>query len=80
MPATHDAVPAIKLTDAERDSGVLSELNLFDAVTGLHRDGVIVLENAIPVQIIDELNDRMKIDTARILNGEIEGVHWKSVT
>lgn len=77
MPAQHDVVPTIKLTDEERDSGNLSDVNLFDAVTGLHRDGVVVVENAIPVNVIDELNERMKIDTARILNGEIEGVHWK---
>lgn len=77
MPALHDIVPTIKLTDEERETGVLSDVNLFDAVTGLHRDGVVVVENAIPANIIDELNERMKIDTARILNGEIEGVHWK---
>jgi hypothetical protein len=76
MPALHDTVPTIKLTDKERESGILSDVNLFDAVTGLHRDGVVVIENAIPVDVIDELNERMKIDTAKILNGEVPNVHW----
>jgi hypothetical protein len=76
MPALHDALPTIKLSDEERETGILTDIHLFDAVTGLHRDGVVVVENAIPVHVIDELNERMKIDTAKILNGEVPNVHW----
>ncbi|WWC88373.1 uncharacterized protein L201_003284 [Kwoniella dendrophila CBS 6074] len=76
MPARTDSPAVIKLSDEERTTGVLTASNLYEAVAAFHRDGLVVLDNAIPVQIIDKLNDRMMIDTDRIVKGTVKGVHW----
>ena len=77
MPAPADAAVTISLSDEERVSGVLSDINMYDAINAFFRDGLIVLENAIPKEIIDSLNERMKVDTEKIISGRVKGIHWK---
>lgn len=61
---------SIRLTDLERDTGDLSPQHLFNAVECILREGVVIVENAIPVPVIDKLNERMLVDTERLLKGE----------
>jgi hypothetical protein len=75
-PAAGDGPKVIHLTDEERDSGELTPINLFEAIDAFFVDGVVVLENAIEVGIIDELNGRMEMDTQELLRNE-EKIHWK---
>jgi hypothetical protein len=72
----NDAPVSIKLTDEERDSGVMSDKKLYDAIEAFFTDGLVVVENAIDVALIDKLNKRMLQDTAKLLSGQGE-VHYK---
>ena len=74
----NDAPVSIKLTDEERDSGVMSHKKLYDAIEAFFTDGLVVIENAIDVALIDKLNERMLQDTKKLLSGEGE-VHFKYV-
>ena len=66
---TPDAPISILLTDEERDSGIMGDKKLFEAIKAFHKDGLVVVENAIDVAIIDKLNERMLQDTERLLAG-----------
>ena len=48
-------VHTIKISDQVRESGIASSELIAEAVTYLHRDGIIVLENAIDPSHIDAL-------------------------
>lgn len=72
----NDAPVSIKLTDEERDSGVMGDKKLYDAIEAFFSDGLVVVENAIDVAIIDKLNERMLKDTEKLLSGQGE-VHFK---
>lgn len=74
----NDAPVSIVLTDEERDSGVMSDKKLYDAIEAFFTDGLVVVENAIDVALIDKLNERMLKDTAKLLSGQGE-VHFKYV-
>lgn len=65
----HDAPLTVTLTDAERLSGVMEELNFFRALEAFHRDGVVVVANAINVAHIDHLNEKMTADAHRYMAG-----------
>ncbi|CAK7239462.1 MAG: hypothetical protein STHCBS139747_000893 [Sporothrix thermara] len=65
-----DAPKTIVLTDEERDSGVMSDTKLYDAIEAFFTDGLVVVENAIDVAIIDKLNTRMLQDTQKLLAGQ----------
>ena len=69
VPNTDQPV-AIVLSDEERDTGRLTPHNLFDAITNFHKDGIIVLHNAVDPAIIDGLNAKMMVDTNRLLAGQ----------
>ncbi|KEZ42158.1 hypothetical protein SAPIO_CDS6212 [Scedosporium apiospermum] len=76
IPATSSDGPVIiSLTNEERDSGVMSDKKLYDAIEAFFNDGLVVVENAIDTAIIDKLNERMLQDTAKLLNGGGE-VHF----
>jgi hypothetical protein len=75
-PQTVDAPQVISLTNEERDSGVMSDKKLYDAIEAFFTDGLVVIENAIDVAIIDKLNERMLQDTRKLLSGEGD-VHFK---
>lgn len=75
-PGKNDGPQVIALTDEERDSGVMSDKKLYDAIEAFFTDGLVVVENAIDVTIIDKLNERMLQDTHKLLAGEGQ-VHFK---
>jgi hypothetical protein len=54
----------------------MSDKKLYDAIEAFFTDGLVVVENAIDVAIIDKLNERMLQDTAKLLSGQGE-VHFK---
>ena len=70
-----DGPTVIRLQDHERDTGQLTPRHMFDAVTAWHRDGCVVLANAIETSIIDTLNERMTPDT-EILKSNPDKIHW----
>ena len=73
-----DGPRVIVLTNEERDSGVMSDKKLYDAIEAFFADGLVVVENAIDVAIIDKLNQRMLQDTEKLLAGQGQ-VHFKYV-
>jgi hypothetical protein len=75
-PAPIDSPQVITLANEERDSGVMSDKKLYDAIEAFFTDGLVVIENAIDVAIIDKLNERTLQDTEKLLNGGRE-VHFK---
>jgi hypothetical protein len=76
MPAPIDSPQVITLANEERDSGVMGDKKLYDAIEAFFTDGLVVIENAIDVAIIDKLNERTLQDTEKLLNGGGE-VHFK---
>ncbi len=46
----------------ERTRGKLSEQNLEIAVRQVHHDGLVVVQNAIDIDLLDKLNNRMVAD------------------
>ena len=74
--APSDAPKVITLTNEERDSGVMSDKKLYDAIDAFYTDGLVVVENAIDVALIDKLNKRMLEDTDKLLSGKGQ-VHFK---
>lgn len=76
IPASVDSPKVVILTDEERDSGVMGDKKLYDAIEAFFTEGLVVIENAIDVAIIDKLNKRMLEDTHKLLSGQGE-VHFK---
>jgi hypothetical protein len=70
MPFLPGAPVIIRLSDEERDSGVMSDHHVYDAVEAFFNDGFVVLENAVHDDKIDSLNERMLKDTERLMAGE----------
>ncbi|KAM0708879.1 hypothetical protein Q7P35_002915 [Cladosporium inversicolor] len=54
-PAQEHGVQTISLPDSARESGVLSPELMAEALTFLHRDGIIILANAIDTKHLDAL-------------------------
>ena len=71
-----DGPKVIVLTDEERDSGVMSDMKLYEAIEAFFKDGLVTIENAIDPEIIDRLNVRMRQDTEKLLAGTGH-VHFK---
>lgn len=76
MSISDDKPAAIALTDEERDSGVMGDKKLYDAIEAFFKDGLVVIENAIDGAIIDKLQERMLQDTQKLLGGGGH-VHFK---
>lgn len=70
MPSATGAPVVIRLSDEERDSGVMTDHQLYDAVEAFFNDGFVVIENAVRGDMIDSLNERMCKDTERLMAGE----------
>ncbi|KAJ5610785.1 phytanoyl- dioxygenase family protein [Penicillium lagena] len=58
MPSLSEFPVSIRVSDEERDSGVLSDHHLYDVVEAFFNDGFVVLENAGRNDMIDNLNER----------------------
>ena len=76
MPTIEDGSKVISLTNEERDSGVMGDKKLYDCIEAFFTDGLVVIDNAVDVDIIDRLNDRMLQDTEKLLSGKGQ-VHFK---
>ena len=75
LPARADGPIVIHLSDEERDTGVLSPINLFEAIDAFYTDGLVVLENAIEKKYVDQLNERMTPDTETLIANP-DKIHW----
>lgn len=53
----------IRLTDEELLSGITRPETIQQLLTYFHRDGFVVLENAIPLELVDNLYNQMLYDT-----------------
>ena len=49
-------VVVVHLSDEERTAGKMSLGNVGKAVAAMHRDGIVVLENAVDTEHVDKLN------------------------
>lgn len=49
-------VVMIPLTDEERDNQTINEEHAGAAVAAMYRDGIVVLENAVNIEHVDNLN------------------------
>lgn len=76
VPDCVDGPRVVSLSNEERDSGIMGDKKLYDAIEAFFTDGLVVVENAIDVDIIDRLNERMLQDTEKLLSGQGE-VHFK---
>lgn len=70
MPSLPELPIVIRLTDEDRDSGVMSDHHLYDAVETFFNDGFVVLENAVRNELVDNLNERMLYYTEKLMAGE----------
>ena len=68
-----DRVQTIQPSSTEKEQGVLSQRHKQAALTALHRDGVVVLENVIDTDVLDRLNERMSIDTRTLIGRGTDG-------
>lgn len=48
----------------------MSDHHMYDAIEAFFNDGFVVLENAVPGDMIDALNERMLKDTDKLMAGE----------
>ncbi|KAI0173304.1 hypothetical protein GGR52DRAFT_542581 [Hypoxylon sp. FL1284] len=62
----HNTPTVVKVTSPEVRAGYLEARNLEKAVGALHRDGLVVVEDVIPHESLDKLNEKMTQD-ARVL-------------
>jgi hypothetical protein len=65
---TPNDVKSITMSDEERRNRKYSPETLVKVLNALTQDGLVVLKDAIPVEIIDEINDKMCGDTDARLN------------
>lgn len=66
MPAQGYGVQTISLPDSARASGVLSAELMAEALTFLHRDGIIILSNAIDTNHIDALQAILGLEAEQV--------------
>ena len=50
-------VVVVRLSDEERKVGRMELENVGKAIAAMHRDGIVVLENAVDTEHMDRLND-----------------------
>lgn len=61
------AVVELELSQQEREDQCLSEQNLSAAGEALREDGMLVIRQAVPTDILDLLNRRMDEDTEELM-------------
>ena len=55
----------VKLTDEERD-GVMTPKHIYDAVDIFFKEGVVIIQNAIPTHLLDKVNEQMDRDYEKL--------------
>jgi hypothetical protein len=68
----------VQLSDEERISGHITEENLAIAITALHRDGLVVLENAVDVEHVDQLNNLLSTEAEEM--AKLPTTHFNDVS
>lgn len=66
-------IRSIRPNASEKASGTLSQRNLQTALEALHQNGIVVLEDIIDPELLDRLNERMKLDTRALIAKGNEG-------
>jgi len=56
MPLQFQSATTVPLSDHERTSQTITQENVGRALSALHRDGIVVLSNAVDIQHIEKLN------------------------
>ena len=74
----HQEVVTVRLSDDERTSGKILEEHVGVAVSAMHRDGLVVLENAVDISHIDELNDILTAE-AEVM-AKLPSTHFNDVS
>ena len=69
-------VHTIHLSDSTRIKGIASPELIAEAVTYLHRDGIIVLENAVDINHIDALQAKLGPEAHEIARNESHHFNW----
>jgi hypothetical protein len=62
MSLTFQDLVIIQLSNQERDSQTITLENVGKAISAMHRDGIVVLENAVNPDHIDKLNSVLSAD------------------
>jgi hypothetical protein len=71
-------VTIVPLSDRERISQTISEEHMGTAVSAIHRDGVVVLSNAVDVAHVDQLNDILSREAVEMAN--LPTTHFNNVS
>lgn len=74
----HQDIVTVSVSDQERALGSLSDENLGLAISALHRDGIVVLENAVDTSHCDTLNDIL-VEEAETM-AKLPTTHFNEVT
>lgn len=56
MPLQFQSAITVPLSDHERISQTITPENVGRALSALHRDGIVVLSNAVDIEHVDKLN------------------------
>ncbi|OCL13541.1 hypothetical protein AOQ84DRAFT_310391 [Glonium stellatum] len=77
-PDDFQSVVIAKLSDDERISQRLTLENMGIAVSALHRDGLVVLENAVDLEHVDQLNAILTVDALEM--AQLPTTHYNDVS
>ena len=77
MSLTFQDLVKIQLSDQERDSQTITLENVGKAISAMHRDGIVVLENAVNPDHIDKLNSVLSVDAEII--AKLPTTHFNDV-
>ena len=70
-------VVVVRLSDEERRVGKMSLGNVGKAVAAMHRDGIVVLENAVDTDHVDKLNGILSIEAEAM--AKLPTTHFNNV-
>lgn len=82
-PLLHQDIVIVRLSEKERTTGSMTAENLGITVTAMHRDGVVVLENAVDTEHCDSLNGILVEEAetmARLPTTHFNEVIWREWT
>lgn len=66
--AAKDDVQSIHMRQEERQRGQYSPETLAKVLGAMHQDGLVVLKDVVPLDIIDKVNTKMWDDTERLIS------------
>ncbi|PWN33532.1 phytanoyl-CoA dioxygenase [Meira miltonrushii] len=72
-PSGSERIFCIKPESTEKREGSLSQRHMQSALEALHHDGIVMLEDVIPLNLLDSLNERMCKDTKTLIGRGEDG-------